>query len=45
LIKKKYKEVKIKQGIPFTPAFLISFMVFILFYFFGNNFINSFFIW
>lgn len=32
-IKKKYKEIKIKQGIPFTPVFLISFLILILFYF------------
>ncbi len=31
-IKKNYKTVKIKQGIPFTPVFLISFLVLILFY-------------
>jgi Flp pilus assembly protein protease CpaA len=28
-IKKRYKEIKIKQGIPFTPVFLISFLVLI----------------
>ncbi|GAH76755.1 unnamed protein product, partial [marine sediment metagenome] len=32
-IKKKYKEIKIKQGIPFTPVFLFSFLILILFYF------------
>jgi len=30
LIKKKFKKVKIKQGIPFVPAFLIGFILFIL---------------
>jgi len=32
-IKKEYKEIKIKQGIPFTPVFLFSFLILILFYF------------
>jgi len=33
LIKKKYKEIKIKQGIPFVPVFLVSFLILIwLFY-------------
>ena len=32
-IKKKYKEIKIKQGIPFTPVFLFSFLILILLYF------------
>ncbi|MEK6819825.1 MAG: A24 family peptidase, partial [Nanoarchaeota archaeon] len=27
LIKKKFREIKIRQGIPFTPAFLISFVL------------------
>jgi len=32
-IKKRYKEIKIKQGIPFTPVFLISFLILVgLFY-------------
>lgn len=31
LIKKKYKEIKVKQGIPFVPVFLISFL-FLLFF-------------
>ena len=30
LIKKRFKKVKIKQGIPFVPAFLIGFILFIL---------------
>jgi len=41
-IKKKYKEVKIKQGIPFTPVFLISFLILIYLYFFGMGLWNSF---
>jgi len=32
-IKNKYKEIKIKQGIPFTPVFLFSFLILILLYF------------
>jgi len=35
-IKKKYRLVKIRQGIPFTPAFLFGFLIFILFYFWPN---------
>ncbi len=27
-IKKKYKEIKIRQGVPFSPVFLISFLIF-----------------
>jgi Flp pilus assembly protein protease CpaA len=30
-IAKKYKEVRIRQGIPFSPVFLISFIIFIIF--------------
>jgi len=33
LIRKQYKEVKIKQGIQFVPVFLISFVVLIYLYF------------
>jgi hypothetical protein len=32
-IRKQYKAIKIKQGIPFTPAFLISLVILFLFYF------------
>ncbi len=32
LIKKKYKEIKIKQGIPFVPVFLISFLILLFFW-------------
>ena len=35
-IKKKYKIVLIRHGIPFTPAFLISFIVLTWMYFSGN---------
>jgi len=35
LIQKKYKEVKVKQGIQFVPVFLISFIILICFYFAG----------
>jgi Flp pilus assembly protein protease CpaA len=31
-IKKKFKKVKIKQGIPFVPVFLISFILLVLIY-------------
>lgn len=41
-IKKKYKEVKIKQGIPFTPVFLISFLILVCLYFLGIGLWNSF---
>jgi Flp pilus assembly protein protease CpaA len=41
-IKKKYKQTKIRQGIPFSPNFLISFILFILFNFFNVNLWNSF---
>ena len=33
LIKKKYREIIIRQGIPFVPVFLISFLVLIYWYF------------
>ena len=33
IIKKKYDETKIKQGIPFAPVFLISFVILVLLYF------------
>ena len=32
-IQKKYKEIKIRQGIPFVPVFLISFLILIYIYF------------
>jgi len=35
LIRKKFKEIKIRHGIPFTPSFLIAFLVLIWFYFNG----------
>ena len=31
-IRKKFKVIKIKEGIPFVPVFLISFLVFVYFY-------------
>lgn len=40
LIKKRHKEIMIKQGIPFTPVFLISFLV--LIYFWKTGLWNSF---
>ena len=40
LIKKKYKIVLIRQGIPFAPVFLISFLV--LFYLWATGLWNSF---
>ena len=32
-IQKKYKEIKVRQGIPFVPVFLISFLILIYIYF------------
>jgi len=34
LIKKKFKQVEIKKGIPFVPVFLISFLILVLSYLF-----------
>ena len=39
-IKKRYKEIKIRQGIPFVPVFLISFLF--LIYFWTTGLWNSF---
>ena len=39
-IQKKYKKIKIRQGIPFVPTFLISFLVFVYFYFQGITLLN-----
>jgi Flp pilus assembly protein protease CpaA len=33
-IQKKYKEVKVKQGIPFVPVFLISYLIYVYFWFY-----------
>jgi Flp pilus assembly protein protease CpaA len=41
-ISKKYKEVKIRQGIAFSPVFLISFIAFILFVILNINLWNPF---
>lgn len=41
-IAKKYKEVKIRQGIAFSPVFLISFVIFIVLVFFNMNLWNPF---
>lgn len=35
IIKKKYKTIKIKQGIPFVPVFLIAFIGFIILFYYG----------
>jgi hypothetical protein len=40
-IKKKHKKVRIRQGIPFVPVFLISFVI--LFYIWEKGLWNSFF--
>lgn len=40
LIKKNRKNVLVKQGIPFVPVFLFSFLVFIYIYFKGITFIG-----
>lgn len=42
-IKKRYKQIKIKQGIPFVPVFLISFLLLVLFYFLKIDLFN--FLW
>jgi Flp pilus assembly protein protease CpaA len=42
LIKKKCKTVKIRQGIPFSPNFLIAFIIFILLKIFNVSLWNSF---
>ncbi len=34
-IKMKYKKIKIRQGIPFVPVFLISFLILIILFYFG----------
>lgn len=38
ILRKKFKHVKIRQGIPFTPVFLLSFLILIWLYF-SNSFI------
>lgn len=40
LIRKKFKEIKIRFGIPFTPVFLISFLVLVYLYFKGVSVIG-----
>ena len=35
IIRKKFRVVKIRHGIPFTPSFLISFAILVYFYFNG----------
>jgi Flp pilus assembly protein protease CpaA len=39
-IRGKYKAIKIRQGIPFVPVFLISFLVLFYFYFFNQEFME-----
>jgi hypothetical protein len=41
-IRKKFKKIKIRQGIPFSPNFLISFIIFILLTIFNANLWNPF---
>ncbi len=41
-LKKKFKTVRIRQGIPFTPVFLFSFIIFATVYFLGIDLWNSF---
>ncbi|MBI4116397.1 prepilin peptidase [Candidatus Pacearchaeota archaeon] len=38
ILRKKFKSVKIRQGIPFTPVFLMSFLILVWLYF-SNSFI------
>lgn len=40
-LKRKHKLIKIRQGIPFTPSFLISFLILIFVYFFKIDLWNS----
>ena len=43
-IRSRYKKIKIKQGIPFTPVFLISFLILVFLYYAGYlNFLTNFF--
>jgi Flp pilus assembly protein protease CpaA len=42
VLAKKYREVKIRQGIPFSPVFLISFILFLLFIILNVNLRNPF---
>ncbi len=39
-IQKKHKSINVRQGIPFVPVFLISFLTLFYFYFFNYNFIE-----
>lgn len=39
-IKKKHKKVLIRQGVAFSPVFLISFLIIIYIYFFNSNLMN-----
>jgi hypothetical protein len=41
-IKKRHKKIKIRQGIPFVPTFLISFLVLIYIYFQNVNLLGFF---
>lgn len=41
LIKKKHNKIEIRQGIPFTPVFLISFLILIYIYFMKFDLING----
>ncbi len=41
-IKKRYRKIKIKQGIPFTPVFLMSMIILFLLYLLGIKLWNSF---
>lgn len=41
-IRKKYKQVQVKEGIPFSPVFIISLILMIIFYFFRIDIINFF---
>jgi Flp pilus assembly protein protease CpaA len=41
-LKKRYKKVKIRQGVAFSPVFLISFIVLLVFYFLNIDLRNPF---
>ena len=41
-IRKRYNQIKIREGIPFSPVFLISFILFIIFTIFNIKLWNPF---
>ena len=41
-LRKNFKEVRIREGVQFSPVFLISFIIFVIFYFFNFHLWNPF---